>query len=69
MQYDVVDYIIELQNNYEINKCLKEKINTKIEWLYNNILENDYASNEDKDIAEYQVDILKELTEKENKNG
>ena len=47
----------ELKENY----VPKEAIREKIEWLENNILENDYASGCDMDIAEYQIDILKEL--------
>lgn len=84
MQYDVVDYILELQENnkkyiysqddinneselsysqatYEMNEFWKNKINDKIEWLKTNILENKYSSDNDKDVAEYQVNILEEV--------
>jgi hypothetical protein len=43
----------------------KNKIKAKIEWLTTNILENDYASSHDQDVAEYQVIILQSLLEKE----
>lgn len=43
------------------NSINKNKIKERIEWLKENILNNDYASDNDKDIAEYQVNILQEL--------
>ena len=46
------------------NKKWKDKIKAKIEWLTTNILENDYASSHDQDVAEYQVIILQSLLEK-----
>ena len=50
------------QNDY----ISKDKIREKIEWIERNILENDYASDEDCDIAEYQVQALQELLEERN---
>ena len=45
------------------NSISKKKIEDKKQWLEENILENDYANDFDKDIAEYQVNILGELLE------
>ena len=50
------------QNDY----ISKDKIREKIEWIERYILENDYASDEDCDIAEYQVQALQELLEERN---
>ncbi len=47
----------ELFDNY----IPKEVIENKKLWLEENILNNDYASDNDKDIAEYQVNVLQEL--------
>ena len=49
----------------EIEQRCEDKIKAKIEWLTTNILENDYASDNDQDVAEYQVIILHSLLEKE----
>ena len=43
------------------NSIPKEVIENKKLLLEGTILNNDYASNKDKDIAEYQVNILQEL--------
>ena len=50
--------LYENASNYVVPK---KTIRKKIKWIEDNILENEYASSKDKDIAEYQVDILKEL--------
>lgn len=62
------NYRLDRENQLKFERAVdtsdyvkKEKIREKIEWLENNILENDYASGCDMDIAEYQIDILKEL--------
>lgn len=39
-------------------------VKEKIEFLEINILDNEYASDNDKDIAEYQAQVLQELLEK-----
>jgi len=39
----------------------KSLVKEKIEWLEDNILDNEYASGSDMDIAEYQIDILKRI--------
>lgn len=50
--------LYENASNYVVPK---KAIREKIKWIEDNILENEYASSKDKDIAEYHVDILKEL--------
>lgn len=45
------------------NFVSKDKIKERKKWLEDNILDNDYALDNDKDIAEHQVNILKELLE------
>lgn len=59
----ILDNIDKLQNKANKYDSLVKKIKDKIEWLTDNILDNDYASDNDKDTAEYQVDILQELLE------
>ncbi len=51
----------EMQQKANKYDSLVEKMRDKKEWLIDNILNNDYASDSDKDIAEHQVDILQEL--------
>lgn len=51
-------------NEYKENYIPVQKVKDKIEWLSENILNNDHASDSDKDIAEYQVNVLQGLLEK-----
>ena len=43
------------------NYVSKDEIKERKDWLTDNILLNDYTSDNDKDIAEYQVNILQDL--------
>lgn len=63
--YNLKDYTeaIETVLTALDNSIPKQVIEKKIEWLKENILNNDYASENDKDIAEYQVNILQYLLE------
>lgn len=45
------------------NRISREKVEDKKQWLIENILQNDYAYDRDKDIAEYQVNVLDEILE------
>lgn len=45
----------------EENYIPKSKVKEKIEWIEKNVLENDYASKDDKDVAENQIYILEWL--------
>ena len=54
----IVTVLQELENSIP-----KKKIEDKKQWLEENILQNDYANDLDKDIAEYQVNILQDLLE------
>ena len=57
---DEIMYKSELIESYIPTSLVKEKI----EQLEVNILDNEYASDNDKDIAEYQVLVLQKLLEK-----
>ena len=58
-----------LQSELEIYKKIAERIKERKKWLEDNILDNDYASDNDKDRAEYQVDILEEILDWARKEG
>ena len=45
------------------NRISREKVEDKKQWLIENILQNDYAYDRDKDIAEYQINVLDEILE------
>ena len=51
----------EAIRRYNFESIPVSLVEEKIEWLEVNILDNEYASDNDKDIAEYQVQALQEL--------
>ena len=62
-QIAIDEAILAIQNYINFEVIPKKKIEDKKQWLKENILQNDYANELDKDIAEYQVNILEELLE------
>ena len=66
-----IDILLNRIDEYEINTVWKytvkedyipkSLVKEKMEWLEDNILNNEYASGSDMDIAEYQIDILKRI--------
>ena len=52
---------ISLNSELETYKKIVDKIKERKKWLEDNILDNDYASDNDKDMAEHQVNILEEI--------
>lgn len=58
-----IDILRAMYKDLKENSIPREKIKEKKQWLVENILQNDYAYDRDKDIAEYQVNILDDILE------